>query len=126
MFVLSDRRVFVADATAILPSAETPGAYIDYAFRLEFEAIDEEESSSLATLTDEDLAQAAATAPARADKRMLRRIILGWSDVVDRSGQQIPFAADVLEIAIAQPWFRAAAFAAYRAAMTGGEARRGN
>lgn len=125
MFVLTNRRLFLADATAIVPSAETAGEHTREAFRLRFELIDDDEMTELARFTPEDLADPV-TAEAKNERRVLRRVIVGWEDVVDGSKEPIPFDEDVLEMALRLRWFRLAAYAAYRHAIESGEAARGN
>lgn len=125
MFVLTNRRLFLADATAIVPSAETAGEHTREAFRLRFELIDDDEMTELSRLTSEDLADPA-MAQVKSDRRVLRRLIVGWEDVVDASKEPIPFDEDTLEMALRLRWFRLAAYAAYRHAIESGEAARGN
>lgn len=125
MFVLSQSHHFPADAVAILPSPEQAGTFIEWPFKLHFEMVSEEEAADLSAITDEDLKEPG-LAGVRADKRLLRRIVHGWEDVVDAAKAQVPFSAEALEEALKLPAFRLAAFAAYRKAVSGGEALRGN
>lgn len=125
MFILTDRRLFVADATAILPSADTPGDHTRETFKLRFELIEDDEMTELARFTPEDLADPV-TAETKNERRVLRRVIVGWEDVVDGNKEPIPFDVDTLEQALRLRWFRLAAYAAYRHAIESGEASRGN
>lgn len=55
------------------------------------------------------------------DAGLLRRVLTGWSEVVDEVGTAVPFSADAVEeIVIDRPWVRVATAKAYVAALHGG------
>ena len=126
MFVLARSCRFPVEATVIQPSATVAGTYEHHTFGVTLELVPEEEVEVLTTITAEDFAEGAALAPRHADKRFLRRMVQGWSDVTTPDGTPVPFTPEALEQAINNQLFRLAVFAAYRKAVTGGEALRGN
>lgn len=54
------------------------------------------------------------------------RVTVGWDEVLDVSGNPVTFAAEPYREHLRRAWFRDGVIAAYRAAMRGEEARRGN
>ena len=55
-----------------------------------------------------------------ADEELVRHALVGWGDVLDASGDQVPFSPEAAEELLQRPWWRLAVAKAYYAAILGG------
>jgi len=122
MFILADTPTFWWPAIARVPHPTEAGAVADQAFRLRFELVDTERLEEIEAAERAQLP----TDPAAVDCALLRAVIIDWAHVVRDPDLPVAFTNDMLSAALRQPWFRAAAFAAYREAISGEAARLGN
>lgn len=120
-FKLADRYVFWWDVAAKIPDDRRSGRHVTHPFRLQFEALSQDEARAI----DAEFSSLSAEERAARQHDLLYRVVLDWADVVDDEGEPVPFSRDALTRALKFPWFRLAAYDGYAAAMSGG-ARVGN
>ncbi len=124
MFRLATTRTFEWPVEVRLPSAAEPGAMETHGFIATFESIPIEEAERIektdATTTD------AGSRLVHGQVALIRRVMTGWRDVVDETGNQVAFSVERLAAACAEPWFRNAVIGAYAQALRGEAARRKN
>jgi hypothetical protein len=121
-FVLQQSPLFWWPVTVLVPSDEKPGTFEKHTFRAQFENIGRDEARRL---RDELLALPAEEYEAREDD-LMRRVFRGWEDVATREGEAVPFTPSNFDAAWQNSWFRIGVAEAWRKAINGEEARRGN
>lgn len=123
MFTLTTRHVFWWPVTVRRPDPETPGAFTEDHFEIQFEAIPQREAEDiereLLKLTEADEIR-----QRRFD--LLKRVTRDWRQVCDADGQPLTFSEPVFAAALEWPWFSSAVLDAYLEAITGGGGRRKN
>lgn len=109
--------------TVRMPDPETAGQVVEQQLKVQFEPLprDEELRSNDAFAELKTLREMAEFEIANT-----RRIVRNWDGVVDGDGEAVPFGEEVLGQALQFEWFRTAIVKAYRASMSGEEARLGN
>lgn len=122
-FVLAETPRYWWPVTVRVPSREEAGKVAEQRFEMLFEPQAQEAAL--------EAAEAIAGMPtlrerAAGEREHLHAICKGWRGVIDDTGGEVPFAADLLDQAAQQPWFRRGVLAAYRESLAGEEARLGN
>jgi hypothetical protein len=123
MFVLTTTHVFWFPVTVRMPDTDEPGKFKPQTFQMQFEAIGQDESRRL-TAEYEALTDPADRA--REEHSHLIRVVKDWRDVIDPTGQPVPFSEAALRAAIQIGWIRTGIYRAYAQALAGDEARLGN
>ncbi|ARE40913.1 hypothetical protein RGUI_2772 [Rhodovulum sp. P5] len=122
-FVLSNTDRYWWPVTVHTPDPESPGAFAEQAFEMQFEArtTDEERAEQDRILGLPDMA-----AQIRAERASLAAVCTDWRGVVTPDGNPLPFSATNLEAALQKPWVRQGIWNAYFGSLAGEAARLGN
>lgn len=123
MFQLMTENVFWWPVEVRRPDPEKAGAIVVDTFEAQFVALSADDIEAF----DEQLAKAKSTS--EAVKQTVDRVLSvtrNWRDVVDAGGKPVAFSEASLRAAVGVTWVRDGILSAYRMAMRGEEARRGN
>lgn len=106
------------------PDPKKPGKAVEQKFEMTFRQLPDAEAREI------DATAASAKTPAEVNAHehdLLRRVCVGWNeDVVDESGDPVPFSADIFEKALQDIYFRIGVYQAYRASIALDGGRLGN
>ena len=137
MFRLVDTLTCWWPVTVYEPDPGKPGAFAEYSFEAELEILDRDaqranadERDAILLRAQEDPSEAKLKAANREldeqEKRVLRRIVKNWRNVVGEDGQPLPFSNEAFDRALARQAIREGFNVAYAEAIDTGKARQGN
>ncbi|HEY5209305.1 MAG TPA: hypothetical protein VIJ42_07660, partial [Stellaceae bacterium] len=123
MFKLAQRRLFWWPVNVVMPDPAQAGKTITETFEMQFEALSLDQANEL----QNEIEQIGDRAELRARQfDFLKRVCVGWRDIVDGDGKTVPFSPEALHAAIQFSWYRDAVMRAYQKAIGTDEARAGN
>lgn len=120
MFILKKSHRYWWPCVALEPV--DGGKFEKREFKLLFETIEEAEWKELT----KEMAAAEAAGDFTRVNDHLKRAVRDWQDVEDEKKKAIPFSEDMFAEALFLPWFRIAAYEAWRDAQNGVERARKN
>lgn len=119
MFTLVSQHLFWWPVTVRMPDPIETGRINSHTFEMRFEATPQEEAIAY----QEELAALPLADQARRQNEQLMRVAKGWREVVDESGNAVPFSVESLKAAMQFTWFREGVWTAYMDGLSGTEAR---
>lgn len=122
MFKIATKHTFLWPVTVTMPDPAKPGAVVTSTFTAKFLAI----TSAEAAVIDARIRQDYPDDYEAHTSDYVLDVMLDWQDVVDESGQAVPFTKELLAQQLGLGWFRRAITDAYIEAMNGQAARQGN
>lgn len=121
-FVQATRHLYWWPISVKLPHPDRTGQWISESFRMRFEMVPADEARAIR----DKIAEMPADERAAHEHDLLLRAAQDWDEVVDGSGDQVPFSAGTLLIVLQSSWHRLAVYEGWQRSLVPGEARRGN